>query len=195
MKTIVVIVLVGLAANLFGQAVHLTVTPLPSKIETTANEEARFIGPPGSFSKKTEREEALRITLRNTAPIAFTYTVEWMFFGAPIKGGPSQPFHAGEKQIALEKNASETFEVRSSKLQSTHLHRNIRRGSDVDIYGGSKYAGYVVRAKIDDKVLAVEAPDAATKRQYQDPKAKWGATAEAAPAPRPPGPGKKKAKS
>jgi len=178
-RTLVVITLVGFAASAFGQSVYLKVTPMESRMERKDNDQHKIIGSSGSFSKKVEREEVFNVTVKNMAPAAYEYTVEWMFMASPAGGGSKvEPIHAEEKKVPLDKNASTTFEVRSPKLESTHTHYSFVGGQDA--FTGLKFAGYVVRARLDDKILAVEATDVVTKRKFQDPKAKWGVPEEPA---------------
>ncbi len=178
MKTaLVIITLMGLAASVFGQSVYLKVTPVESKVKTSPNEQHKIYGSAGSFSRKIEREEVFNIMVKNMAPAAHEYTVEWMFMASPAGGGSKvEPFHAEEKKVSLDKNAGTTFEVRSPKLESTHTHLSFHSGPDT--FTGSKFAGYVVRVKLGDRILAVEASDVFLKRKFQDPKAKWGVTEE-----------------
>ncbi len=165
--------LIGLTASAFGQAVYLKVAPIESKHSDNYSYRSSYSG---SFDKKVEREEAFNVTVKNMATTAFEYTVEWMFFANPACGGGKiEPFHAEEKKLSLEKNAGTTFEVRSPKLASTHSYSSYGTGNT---FTGSKFAGYVVRVKIDDKILAVESIDMTLKRKYQDPKAKWGVPEE-----------------
>jgi len=166
-RTLVVITLVGLAASAFGQAVYLKVAPMESR---TADKYTNRSS--GSFKKNVEREEVFNVTVKNMAPAAYEYTVEWMFMASPASGGSKvEPFHAEEKKVSLDKNASTTFEVRSPKLESTHSFSSIHGESTLT---GLKFAGYVVRVRLDDKILAVESTDVVVKRKFQDPKAKWG---------------------
>jgi len=103
-RTLTFVVLMGFAAGAFGQAVYLKVMPVESKVQSRPNEEHRIIGSSGSFSKIIEREEVFNVTIKNMAPIAFDYTVEWMFLATPIKGSSKvEPFHADEKKVPLEK--------------------------------------------------------------------------------------------
>ncbi|MCX7887699.1 MAG: hypothetical protein N3B01_10680 [Verrucomicrobiae bacterium] len=181
------------AVGSFGQAVHLKVTLLESKTQSRPNEERKFLGLPGSYSKVFEREDVLSVTVRNMAPITFDYTVEWMFFAAPVSGGKPEPFHAEEKKISLAKGEATTFEIRSPKVSYTHTHLSLPLRTDQNIFEGKKYAGYVVRVRIDDKVLAVESSDQSWKREFQNPKAKWGVSKDAAEDQPPVPKGKKKA--
>jgi len=178
MKTaLVIITLMGLAANLFGQSVYLKVTPVESKVKSSPNDQYKIYGSSGSFSKKIEREEVFNVTVKNMAPTTYEYTVEWMFMATAAGGGSKvDPFHAEEKKISLDKNANTTFEVASPKLESTHTHLSFQSGRDT--FTGLKFAGYVVRVKLGDRILAVEASDVFLKRKFQDPKAKWGVTEE-----------------
>lgn len=181
-RTLVVVAVWGLAANLFGQAVYLKVVPVETRSETKKYEKNIVMGygSGGSFRKTSEREEVFNITVRNMAPAAYEYTVEWMFFAAPASGGKAVPFHAEEKKLSLDKNGVQTFEVCSPKLEVTQTHYSFIGGGTR--YEGMKFAGYVVRVKHGDKILAVESADAMLKRQFQDPKAKWGVPEPAEPA-------------
>lgn len=184
----------ALSSTAVVPSVYLKVVHSGSKSESRPNEDFRIFGSPGSFSKKTEREESFTVTVQNMSPIAFDYTVEWMFFAAPVAGGKAEAIHADQKKVSLGRGAAETFQIRTPKIESTHTHLAYVRSND--IFQGKKFAGYVVRVKIDDKILAVEASDATLKRQFQDPKAEWGVTTQegnppaAEPAPKK---GKKKA--
>jgi len=168
-QIILAVIIAGFGLNAHGQAVYLKVTPTETKRTDKYTYQSRYSG---SFEKNVEREEAFTITLRNMAPGSYEYTVEWMFLAAPAAGGGKiEPFYAEEKKVSLEKNAGTTLEIVSPKLESTHSFYSYG-GSHT--FTGRKFAGYVVRVRLDDKILAVEATDALLKRKYQDPKAKWG---------------------
>lgn len=177
--TLLALTLFGFTTGAFGQSVYLKVVPLESIRESKPNEQLKvFSSTGGAFSKKIECEEAFNVTVRNMLPIGDEYTVEWMFMASPAGGGKVKSFHAGEKKVALEKNGSTTFEINSPKLESTHTRFGL--GSQQDTFTGLKFAGYVVRVRIDEKILAVESTDALLKRKYTDPKAKWGVEAKPA---------------
>lgn len=168
-KFFLAITLIGLVSGAYGQSVYLKVTPVESKRTDKNTYQSRYSG---SFDKNVQREEAFTITLRNMAPAAFTYTVEWMFLASPAGGGGKiDPFYTEEKKVSLEKGAGTTIDVVSPKLESSHSFYAYGGGHT---FTGQKFAGYVVRVKIDEKILAVEATDALLKRKYQDPKTKWG---------------------
>jgi len=162
------IVAAGIAASAHGQAVYLKVVPMESKRSDNYSYRGVYSG---SFDKNVAREEAFNITVRNMTSESYDYVVEWMFLSSPARGGgTATPFNVDEKKLTLDKGASTTVEVHSPKLASTH---------NFDSYGGStftgsKFAGYVVRVKYNDRILAVEASDVQLKRKYQDPKVKWG---------------------
>jgi hypothetical protein len=193
-RTLVVVALMGLVTSAFGQSVYLKVTPVEGKEETQLRDwvvqkeggrnlitirgkEETKKGEParrlGLATKTIEREEVFNITVKNTAPVAYEYTLEWVFMASPVSGGKSEPFHAAEKKISLDKNAGMSFEIRSPKLKSS---QNFSLGGSRSELTGSKFAGYVVRVRFNDRILAVESTDVLLKRKYQDPKAKWEVT-------------------
>jgi hypothetical protein len=162
-RTVLAVMMVGLAGSAFGQAVYLKVAAAENRSSRSGD----------YFTTNVEREEAYSVTVKNMVPAAYEYTVEWMFLIKPTGGGKVVPFQAEEKKITLEKNASTTIEVRSPTLTSTETgtYYSYYYGTT---YTGSKFAGFVVRVRVNDKILAVEATDTILKRQYQDPKVKWG---------------------
>jgi hypothetical protein len=162
-RTFLVVMMIGLAASAFGQAAYL-------KVVATENRSSRS---GGYYSTNVEREEVYNVTVKNMAPAAYEYTIEWMFLVKPAGGGKVVPFRAEEKKLTLEKNASTTIEVRSPILTSTESSSYYYYYYG-NTYAGSKFAGYVVRVKANDKILAVEANDTTLKRKYQDPKVEWG---------------------
>jgi hypothetical protein len=148
--------LTELAVEAFGQSVYLKATSVESR-----------------KSMDGEREEVLNITVKNMAPAAYEYTVEWMFMGVldGARGNPILPVYAAEKKVPLDKNANTVFEVRSPKLKSPHEFH----GDDgKKILIGLKSVSYVVRVRLDEKILAVESPNLTLKQKFQDLKAKWG---------------------
>lgn len=164
-KTVFTVMMVGLAASAFGQAAYLKVAAAESRSTRSGS----------YYSTNVEREEIYNVTVKNMTPTAYEYTVEWMFLVRPAGGGgKAMPFHVDEKKITLEKNASTTIEVRSPTLTSTESKDYYYSYYGGNTITGLKFAGYIVRVKANDKILAVEASDITLKRQYEDPKAKWG---------------------
>jgi hypothetical protein len=159
---------VVIATSACAQAVYIKVVPMESK---RADQYAYRGTYSGAFDKNVEREEVFNVTIKNMAPESFEYTIEWMFLSSPAGGGGKiTPFHIEDKKITLDKGAGTTFELRSPKLASTHSYDTYGSGHR---FTGSKFAGYVLRVKYNDKVVGVDASDIQLKRKYEDPRAKW----------------------
>ncbi len=142
-----------------------------------------------AFTEKKHvfRQETIEITVRNTHTEPCEYLIEWLFLASPAKGGGEpEPYHADEKTVTLPPNGTETFQVTSPKMESiqSYYHtfeRQRKTGGGYEEKEKTRYlgmegvkpAGYVVRVKAKQKLVAVEASDAQLKRRYTSPTAPW----------------------
>ncbi len=189
--------IVGVALASQGQTVLLKVASMGSKQnDKTTTEDTGNAG----FRQTTHtyRQETIEITLRNTFTGSVDYVVEWMFLSCHAKGGNPEPCSADGKTVTLAANAGSTFQVSSPKLEATQSyqhsfesHKNATGGRDqretTRYLGmdGVKTAGFVVRVKVDGKIIAVAASDVSLERRYQNPTAPWTPSEKSSPKKKP----------
>lgn len=181
------VLLAGMAVAAHGQTVFL-------KVASSGNKQTQKTTTEGNHrTVHTFRQETVEIAVRNTFTAPLECVVEWMFLAAPAKGGAGEPFEADTKTVSLAVNGTSTIPVTSPQLEARQNYsvtmetyvtpgggRSKQEKTTYLDTEGVRPAGYVVRVKVNGKIIAVDASDSQLKGKYLNPAAPWATASKPA---------------
>lgn len=116
---------------------------------------------------RNTRWENIKITVWNMDRGEQNYVIEWLFFARDTRSKSTRVYDQGTKSVALAAGEQTSLAVASQPIVENVSRTSSLRGARRSTSGETP-GGYVVLAKANARLLAVEGSDADLKRPYQD---------------------------
>lgn len=157
---------VGVALAAAGSApaqtggVYLDVKRLSTSKDSNARTQMHYYS-----DKDVNRTVSLGITVKNMSQQEGRVTVEWFFIAKTLNGNLRWIYDKGSDALTMAKTSHTNLVANSKELQATVTESYAYRSQT-----GSKPDGYIVRAKMADKVIAVSASSRPLEQAARDEK-------------------------
>lgn len=157
-----VLVTLTAAGSAWAQSggVYLDVKRLSTSKDSNARTQMHYYS-----DKDVNRTTSLGITVKNMSQQESQVTVEWFFVAKTLNGNLRWIFDKGADALTMAKTSHTNLVVNSKDLQASVTESYAYRSQT-----GSKPDGYIVRAKMADKVVAISASSRPLEQAAKDEK-------------------------